>query len=122
MSDVIRLIINGQVVEADVNDGDMSLIEFLHERRDLTGTKLCCGIGVCRACTVCTRKELNAPMEQTLACLTPVSVLQNVHIYTVEGLAENGQPSSLQQIFFGIIRISMWILYSRFPNGDHCNA
>lgn len=30
----------------------MPLVDFLHERQNLTGTKFCCGIGVCRACTV----------------------------------------------------------------------
>ncbi|MBC8862580.1 (2Fe-2S)-binding protein, partial [Escherichia coli] len=46
MSDPVRMVINGQPVEAAAADGDMNLIDFLHERQDLTGTKLCCGIGV----------------------------------------------------------------------------
>ncbi|WP_153101156.1 (2Fe-2S)-binding protein [Paraburkholderia hayleyella] len=99
MSAIIRMHINGQAVEAQASDSDMNLIDFLHERRDLTGTKLCCGIGVCRACTVGTRNLPDAPMEKTLACSTPVSAMQNMHIYTVEGLMLDGRLSPLQQSF-----------------------
>lgn len=53
MSDTdITIHVNGQPVAVPAADADMSLAEFLHERLDLTGTKVCCGIGVCRACTV----------------------------------------------------------------------
>ncbi|CAE6692116.1 (2Fe-2S)-binding protein [Paraburkholderia nemoris] len=99
MSGLIRMVINGQAVDAQPADGDMNLIDFLHERRDLTGTKLCCGIGVCRACTVGTRNLPDAPMEKTLACSTPVSAMQGMHVYTVEGLTKDGKLSPLQQSF-----------------------
>jgi aerobic-type carbon monoxide dehydrogenase small subunit (CoxS/CutS family) len=99
MSDVIRMVINGVPVEAPPADGDMNLIDFLHERRNLTGTKLCCGIGACRACTVGTRNLPDAPMEKTLACSTPVSAMQGMYVYTVEGLAQQGTLSPLQQSF-----------------------
>ncbi|RKF30533.1 (2Fe-2S)-binding protein [Paraburkholderia fungorum] len=99
MSGTIRMYINGHAVEAQAADGDMSLIDFLHERRDLTGTKLCCGIGACRACTVGTRNLIDSPMEKTLACSTPVSAMRNMHVYTVEGLMQDGKLSPLQQSF-----------------------
>jgi aerobic-type carbon monoxide dehydrogenase small subunit (CoxS/CutS family) len=99
MSGIIRMYINGQAVEAQPGDSDMNLIDFLHERRNLTGTKLCCGIGVCRACTVGTRNLPDALMEKTLACSTPVSAMQGMRIYTVEGLMLDGKLSALQQSF-----------------------
>ncbi|OLL32134.1 ferredoxin [Burkholderia sp. SRS-W-2-2016] len=99
MGSVIRLYINGEAVDAPADDADMNLIDFLHERRDLTGTKLCCGIGVCRACTVGTRNLPDAPMEKTLACSTPVSAVEGLHVYTVEGLMRDGKLSPLQQSF-----------------------
>jgi aerobic-type carbon monoxide dehydrogenase small subunit (CoxS/CutS family) len=99
MSGTIRLYINGEAVDAQPGDADMNLIDFLHERHDLTGTKLCCGIGVCRACTVGMRNLPDAPMEKTLACSTPVSAVQNMHVYTVEGLMQDGKLSPLQQSF-----------------------
>ena len=91
--------VNGKPVTVPAADADMSLAEFLHERLDLTGTKVCCGIGVCRACTVGTRSNKNALMEKTLACVTPVSAVANQHIYTVESLAQGSRLSTLQQTF-----------------------
>ncbi len=95
----IKVHINGQQVMVPADDADMSLAEFLQERLSLTGTKVCCGIGVCRACTVGTRSRPDALMEKTLACTTTVSAVANQYVYTVEGLAEGGRLSPLQQSF-----------------------
>ena len=72
MTQPIRFHINDKPVQADAGDADMALIDFLHERQDLTGTKFCCGIGVCRACTVATREGGDEVLEKTLSCSTPV--------------------------------------------------
>ena len=95
----ITIHVNGQPVVVVASDADMSLAEFLHERLDLTGTKVCCGIGVCRACTVGTRNRPDALMEKTLACTTTVSAIANQYVYTVESLAERNKLSPLQQAF-----------------------
>ncbi|WP_280530645.1 (2Fe-2S)-binding protein [Paraburkholderia sacchari] len=95
----VQIHVNGQAVMVPAADADMSLAEFLHERMDLTGTKVCCGIGVCRACTVGMRSSQDALMEKTLACVTPVSAVENQHIYTVESLAQGARLSPLQQTF-----------------------
>jgi aerobic-type carbon monoxide dehydrogenase small subunit (CoxS/CutS family) len=95
----IRIHVNGRAVTVLAADTDMSLAEYLHERMDLTGTKVCCGIGACRACTVGLRSSRDALMEKTLACVTPVSAVANQHIYTVESLADGNRLSPLQQTF-----------------------
>jgi aerobic-type carbon monoxide dehydrogenase small subunit (CoxS/CutS family) len=95
----VKIHVNGQPVMVAAADTDMSLAEFLHERLDLTGTKVCCGIGVCRACTVGARSRPDALMEKTLACTTPVSAIADQHIYTVESLAQGTRLSPLQQSF-----------------------
>ncbi|HKR39874.1 MAG TPA: 2Fe-2S iron-sulfur cluster-binding protein [Paraburkholderia sp.] len=95
----IRIHVNGQAVTVSAKDADMSLAEYLHERLDLTGTKVCCGIGVCRACTVGIRYRPDALMEKTLACTTTVSAIANQHVFTVEGLAQGNGLSALQQRF-----------------------
>jgi aerobic-type carbon monoxide dehydrogenase small subunit (CoxS/CutS family) len=95
----LKIHVNGQSVTVPAADTDMSLAEFLHERLDLTGTKVCCGIGVCRACTVGLRNRPDALMEKTLACTTTVSAIANQYVYTVEGLAEGSRLSPLQQSF-----------------------
>ena len=100
MSDAgIRIHVNGHPVTVPTADADMSLAEFLHERLDLTGTKVCCGIGVCRACTVGMRSSSEALMEKTLACVTLVSAVANQYVFTVESLADGNQLSPLQQTF-----------------------
>jgi aerobic-type carbon monoxide dehydrogenase small subunit (CoxS/CutS family) len=95
----VRFHINDVAVQASADDSDMTLLDFLHERQNLTGTKLCCGIGVCRACTVATRNQSCAPLEKTLACSTPVSFLQDMRIYTVESLGDAKALAPLQQAF-----------------------
>ena len=95
----IHFKINDKPVEADADDADMALVDFLHERQDLTGTKFCCGIGVCRACTVATRNSDGALLEKTLACSTPVSAVANMTVYTVESLGGEGALAPLQQAF-----------------------
>ncbi|WP_144212527.1 (2Fe-2S)-binding protein [Shewanella donghaensis] len=95
----ITFVVNGLINHAPATDGDMSLIDYLHERVNLTGTKLCCGIGECRACTVATRNNPKAPMEATLACSTPVSSLMGLEIVTVEGLKQGDNILPLQQAF-----------------------
>ena len=95
----ITFTVNGTLVEADANDTDLALVDFLHERLNLTGTKFCCGVGVCRACTVGTRNSPDAPMEKTLSCSTPVSFMKDMHVYTVEGLGTAGNLSPLQSAF-----------------------
>ncbi|MBU1820017.1 MAG: 2Fe-2S iron-sulfur cluster binding domain-containing protein, partial [Bacteroidetes bacterium] len=47
----MKTTINGQEYEFDPR-ADESAIEVLRERKQLTGTKLVCGAGVCGACTV----------------------------------------------------------------------
>jgi len=99
MSKSVQFYINDKAVQANADDSDMSLVDFLHERQNLTGTKFCCGIGVCRACTVATRNESTALLEKTLACSTPVSFLQDMRIYTVESLGNQEDLAPLQQAF-----------------------
>ncbi|MEM5315129.1 (2Fe-2S)-binding protein [Paraburkholderia sp. JHI869] len=95
----IKIHVNGHAVTVPAADTDMSLAEYLHERLDLTGTKVCCGIGACRACTVGLRSNKDALMEKTLACITPVSAVANQYVYTVESLADGDRLSPLQQTF-----------------------
>ena len=99
MTNPIRFRINDKAVQADAADADMALVDFLHERQDLTGTKFCCGIGVCRACTVATREGEGGVLEKTLSCSTPVSAVENMSVYTVESLGSEQALAPLQQAF-----------------------
>lgn len=51
----LDLTVNGVRHHGRSVPGDMSLVHFLHEDLGLTGTKIGCSIGECRACTVAVR-------------------------------------------------------------------
>ena len=90
----VTLHINGKPVTRDVPD-DLALIDFLQEILGLTGTKLCCGIGVCRACTVAVRQVESDVAVPTLACSTPAALLDGQYVTTIEGV---GSPSALSKV------------------------
>ena len=69
------------------------LIDYLRERRGLTGTKRGCDGGECGACTVLID---GAPR---LACLTLAAGCAGRHIETVEAQNANGALSPLQRAF-----------------------
>ena len=94
----VNLRVNGRAVAREV-PADLKLIELLHEDLGLTGTKLCCGLGVCQACTVLARSTPAAPAEPVRACVTPVSALDGMLIDTVEGVAGPNGLAPVQQAF-----------------------
>ncbi len=69
------------------------LADVLRDRLGLTGTKIGCNAGDCGACTVL------LDGDQVCACLTAVAQVEGRSVTTVEGLAENGVISRLQQAF-----------------------
>lgn len=71
-----------------------SLLQFLREDLDLTGTKNGCNIGVCGACTVLID---NNPVR---ACKKLVKDIINHEVLTIEGMAQpDGTLHPLQQEF-----------------------
>ena len=69
------------------------LTRVLRDQLGLTGTKVGCDAGDCGACTVL------LDGEQVCACLVSLGQAAGRSITTVEGLAENGRLSPLQQTF-----------------------
>ena len=72
---------------------DRRLIDLLREDLGLTGTKEGCSEGECGACTVI----IDGTAQH--ACMAPAVTLQGRHVTTIEGLAERGELSALQQAF-----------------------
>ena len=94
----IRVTVNGKPHEAVV-PVDLPLIDFLQDALDLTGTKFCCGIGVCRACTVAVWQTPTSIPNVLLTCVTKAVDVDGQSIGTVEGLARDGKLTPLQQAF-----------------------
>jgi carbon-monoxide dehydrogenase small subunit len=71
----------------------MTLLQMLREKLALTGTKNGCAAGECGACTVLVDGE---PVN---SCMMLALEADGCEVTTVEGLAEDGQLSPLQQAF-----------------------
>jgi carbon-monoxide dehydrogenase small subunit len=88
----IALTINGRAREIDV-DVHHTLLEVLRDEVDLTGTKECCVVGECGACTVLVDgRSVNS-------CLMLAVEADGTSVQTVEGLAADGELSPLQEAF-----------------------
>ena len=95
--------INGQKTGPHELPQDLMMIEFLQEYQGLTGTRLGCGQGVCRACTIIVDEPGKGP-HTVPACVTGVSWLNGKSIRTIEGAAstdDTGQitASAVQKAF-----------------------
>jgi carbon-monoxide dehydrogenase small subunit len=92
MKTLIQLTVNGELVEAAV-DANRTLVQFLREDLELTGTKHGCGLGDCGACTVLLDgKPVNS-------CVVLAVQANGRSVLTIEGLAENGKLHPIQQAF-----------------------
>ena len=90
----VSLIVNGLQVEREV-ESDWSLLRFLRETLQLTGTKNGCEKGQCGTCTVIIDGEAKR------SCLVKMNRASGLKVETIEGLAqgENGEPHFIQQAF-----------------------
>ena len=81
---MITLSINGKSHQFD-GDKDMPLLWVLRDILKYTGTKYGCGKGLCGACT----EHMDG--QPVRSCATPVSVVGNSKITTIEGLSPDGE-------------------------------
>jgi len=88
----IRLTVNGSARQIEVEDR-WSLAETLRDKLGLTGTKIGCDRGECGACTVI------LDGRTVYSCSYLAVWADGKQIRTVEGLAQNGKLSPLQQSF-----------------------
>jgi isoquinoline 1-oxidoreductase alpha subunit len=85
-----KLKINGKALDIDV-DPNTPLLWVIREQAGLTGTKYGCGIAQCGACTV------HVAGEPFRSCSVPVSAAEGKDITTIEGLAQGGALTKVQQ-------------------------
>jgi aerobic-type carbon monoxide dehydrogenase small subunit (CoxS/CutS family) len=95
----IGFAVNGVACNVGDERRDEKLIDFLHEDLNLTGTKLCCGIAICRACTVSLKKAPNRDATPILACSTPLWMVNGAKVTTIEGVALGDSLAPIQDAF-----------------------
>src|SRR5204862_6823499 len=93
MKHPVHLHVNGQAYEGQV-EPRTSLVDFLRDGLDLTGTHVGCEHGVCGACTVLLEGE---PVR---SCLLLAIQVDGARLTTVEGLADGERLHPLQQAFW----------------------
>lgn len=88
----VAMKINGVAHAADL-EPRVTLLDYLHDRLVLTGTRKGCNEGACGACTVLIDgKRMNA-------CLTLAVQCAGREVTTVEGIAQGQQLHPVQQAF-----------------------
>jgi carbon-monoxide dehydrogenase small subunit len=88
-------------VQCEINGKAMSLetypmarlLDVLREQAGLTGTKEGCGEGECGACSI----EMDGALVNS--CLVPALQADGAKIRTIEGVADAGALSAVQQAF-----------------------
>ena len=88
----MRFTLNGRAVSFE-GSGARRLLDVLREDLGATGTKEGCGEGECGACSVLIDGEV------VDSCLIAVGQVEGREITTVEGLADGGRLTALQQAF-----------------------
>ena len=89
---MIELKVNGRSHPISA-DPETPLLYVLRDDLQLNAAKFGCGLGQCGSCTVLVD---GAP---TLACVTPIMLLEGRQITTLEGLGSLEEPGPLQQAF-----------------------
>jgi carbon-monoxide dehydrogenase small subunit len=88
----IELTVNGDTVSREV-PVRLTLADFLRHELELTGTHLGCEHGVCGACTVL------VDGRTARSCLMLAVQADGATVQTIEGIAEDGDLTPLQQAF-----------------------
>jgi len=82
----LSLTVNGRSVGPLAIPEGLSLLDVLNEYLNLTGTRLACGAGVCRACSVIVDQE-DGSSTTLQSCITPAHAFEGKRIRTIEAHA-----------------------------------
>lgn len=88
----IHFKLNGETKKAYIKTNEL-LVDTLRNQFGLTGTKKCCEIGECGACTVIIDKKA------VHSCLILTGDIEGKEITTIEGLEKDGSAHLLQEEF-----------------------
>lgn len=102
----VEFLLNDEVVLLDNVDPNLTVLQYLREFENKTGTKEGCASGDCGACTVVVAELLNTDntkIENQLtyksinACITFIGTLHGKQLITVEHLKQGSQLHTVQQ-------------------------
>ena len=85
---MIEFILNDKMVKTSVNSG-VTLLDFIRNDKNLTGTKIGCREGDCGACTVLMgelQNDKSVKYKSITSCISPLGNAQGKHIVTIEGV------------------------------------
>ena len=93
----LQLTLNGQSVgPVDIPD-DLPMIDYLHEYKNLTGSRLGCGQGICHACVVIVDNP-DGTSEEVRTCITGAHYFAGKKIRTIEGHATRDEQGNVTQL------------------------
>lgn len=92
MKTAVRIMINGRECRAEI-PGNMTLLDFIRDTANLTGTKKGCDNGDCGTCTVL------LDGRPVLSCLMPAAEADGCEVLTIEGMSLGGDLHPIQRSF-----------------------
>ena len=97
---MVTFLLNGEVVNAEVKSSD-TLLNFLRDVKELSGTKEGCNEGDCGACSVIVT-DTTGKAKTTNSCITLMPQIHGKAVRTVEGIS--GPDGSLHPIQKSIVK------------------
>lgn len=93
----VSMTLNGEAIGPLEVPEYTSMLDFLHEYLNLTGSKLGCGIGVCRACEVIVERE-DGSLEVVRTCINGVGRFHNRKVTTIEGITRRNGAGEVEEL------------------------
>lgn len=96
---MIRFLLNQSLVEWALTDPNLTVLNFLREQQQLTGSKEGCASGDCGACTVVVASptETGLRYESVNSCIALLGSLHGKQLITVDGLQQGEELHPAQQ-------------------------
>lgn len=93
----VTMTVNGVQIGPQEVSEYTSMLDFLHEYLNLTGTKFSCGIGVCRACEVVLERD-DGSLETVRTCIYNVGRFNGKKVTTIEGQASRSADGGIESL------------------------
>jgi aerobic-type carbon monoxide dehydrogenase small subunit (CoxS/CutS family) len=89
--------INGEKIGPTQVPAGLPMIDFLHEYLGLTGSRLGCGQGICRACVVIVDRA-DGTSEEVRTCINGAHAFDGKTVRTVEGHAKRNEQGEVVEM------------------------